>query len=217
MSISSLTKITVPLANDQSSSSQGLLMPKLQYRFRVTLENYGAGGTELTELTKQVVDVTRPNVTFEQITLDVYNSRTYLAGKHTWEPITLNLRDDVNNNVQKKTGEQLQKQFDFMEQASAASGIDYKFITKIEMLDGGNGASTPVVLEAWELYGCYLENANYNTLAYATNDPVTVTLAIRYDNAIQFGNGGVGNNVGVGAPAGTQLRDTDAVTGAGGQ
>src|SRR6056300_379983 len=215
MSISSLSKITVPLANDQSSSSQGLLMPKLQYRFRVTLENFGSGGTELVEVTKQVVDVTRPNVTFEQITLDVYNSRTYLAGKHTWEPVTLNLRDDVNNNVQKKTGEQLQKQFDFMEQASAASGNDYKFITKIELLDGGNGASTPVVLEAWELYGCYLENANYNTLAYATNDPVTVTLSIRYDNAIQFGNGGVRNNVGVGAPAGTQLRDKDQATGEG--
>lgn len=212
MSISSLSKITVPLASDQSSSSQGLLMPKLQYRFRVTLDSFGAGGTELVELTKQVVDVTRPNVSFEQITLDVYNSRTYLAGKHTWEPITLNLRDDVNNNVQRKVGEQLQKQFDFMEQSSAASGTDYKFRTIIEMLDGGNGASTPVILEKWEVYGCYLENANYNSLAYATNDPATVTLSIRYDNAIQFGNGGT-DTVGVGQPAGIQLRDTDQTTG----
>jgi len=213
MSISSLSKITVPLASDQSSSSQGLLMPKLQYRFRVTLDGFGTGGTELVELTKQVVDVTRPNVTFEQITLDVYNSRSYLAGKHTWEPITLTMRDDVNNNVQRKVGEQLQKQFDFMEQASAASGADYKFRTIIEMLDGGNGTNAPTVLEAWEVYGCYVENANYNSLAYATNDPATVTLSIRYDNAIQFGNGGIGNNEGVGDPNGVQLRDTDQVTG----
>jgi hypothetical protein len=35
MAISTLSKFTVPLANDQSSASQGLLMPKLQYRFRV--------------------------------------------------------------------------------------------------------------------------------------------------------------------------------------
>ena len=41
------------------------------------------------------------------------------AGKHTWEPTTLNLREDVNNNVQKLVGEQLQKQFDFHEQPSA--------------------------------------------------------------------------------------------------
>jgi len=163
MAISTLSKITVPLASDGSSSTQGLLMPKLQYRFRVTLENFGVS-TPSTELTKQVVDVTRPNITFEQITIDVYNSRSYLAGKHTWEPITLNLREDVNNNVQRLVGEQLQKQFDFYEQASAASGIDYKFVTRIEILDGGNGAFEPTVLETFELYGCYVENANYNQL-----------------------------------------------------
>ena len=188
MAISSLSKITVPLASDASNSTQGLLMPKLQYRFRVSLENFGVSAGEVTELTKQVADVTRPNVSFETMTIDVYNSRVYLAGKHTWEPITLNLREDVNNNVQKLVGEQLQKQFDFYEQSSAASGQDYKFVTRIEILDGGNGANVPNVLETFELYGCYCESANYNSLAYSNStDPVSVTLAIRYDNAIQKG------------------------------
>ena len=172
-------------------------MPKLQYRFRVTLENFGVAGTPTSELTKQVVDVTRPNVSFEQITVDVYNSRVFLAGKHTWEPITLNLREDVSNNVQKLVGSQLQKQFDFFEQSSAASGQDYKFVTKIEILDGGNGANAVGILETFELYGCYLESANYNTLAYSTNDPVTVALSIRYDNAIQTPQGtGIGTAIG---------------------
>ena len=192
MAISTLSKFTVPLANDQSSASQGLLMPKLQYRFRVILENFGVS-TPRSELTKQVIDVTRPNLTFDDVTLDVYNSRVYLAGKHTWEAITLNLRDDVNNSVSKLVGEQVQKQFDFFEQASAASGIDYKFTTRIEMLDGGNGASAPTVLETWELYGSYVNSVNYNTLAYATSDPVTITLSIRYDNAVQTPQGtGIG-------------------------
>ena len=192
MAISTLSKFTVPLSSDQSSASQGLLMPKLQYRFRVILENFGVS-TPRSELTKQVIDVTRPNLTFDDVTLDVYNSRVYLAGKHTWEAITLNLRDDVNNSVSKLVGEQVQKQFDFFEQASAASGIDYKFTTKIEMLDGGNGASAPTVLETWELYGSYVNSVNYNTLAYATSDPVTITLSIRYDNAVQTPNGtGIG-------------------------
>jgi len=196
MAISTLSKITVPLDSSASSSNQGLLMPKLQYRFRVSLENFGVS-TPTTELTKQVVDVTRPNVSFEDIQVDVYNSRVYLAGKHTWEPVTLNLREDVSNNVQKLVGEQLQKQFDFFEQSSAASGSDYKFVTRIEVLDGGNGINTANVLETFELYGCYLQSANYNTLAYATNDPVTVALAIRYDNAIQTPQGtGVGTAVG---------------------
>lgn len=196
MAISSLSRLTVPLDSNSSASSQGLLMPKLQYRFRVSLENFGVS-TPTTELTKQVVDVTRPNVTFEQITLDVYNSKVFLAGKHTWEPITLNLREDVSNNVQKLVGEQLQKQFDFFEQSSAASGADYKFVTRIEILDGGNGANTVNVLDTFELYGCYLESANYNQLAYATSDVVSVALSIRYDNAVQTPQGtGIGTAVG---------------------
>lgn len=196
MAISSLTKLTVPLATNDSASSQGLLMPKLQYRFRVTLENFGVS-TPTTELTKQVMDVTRPNLTFENMEVHVYNSKVNLAGKHTWNPLTLNLREDVNNNVQKLVGEQLQKQFDFMEQASAASGIDYKFLTRIEILDGGNGAFTPTVLETWECYGCYISEANYNTLNYATSEPVTIALTMQYDNAVQTPIGtGLGTTVG---------------------
>jgi hypothetical protein len=188
MAISSLSRISVPLASDASNSSQGLLMPKLQYRFRVSLENFGVSAGEVTELTKQVVDVSRPNVAFETMTIDVYNSRVYLAGKHTWEAITLNLRDDADGRVSKLVGEQLQKQFDFMEQSSAASSIDYKFVTRIEILDGGNGTAGPTVLETFELYGCYIESANYNQLAYSANEPVTVALTIKYDNAIQTGD-----------------------------
>jgi len=188
MAISTLSKFTVPLANDQSATTQGLLMPKLQYRFRVVLENFGVS-TPRSELTKQVISVTRPNLTFDDVTLDVYNSRIYMAGKHTWEAITLELRDDVNNSVSKLVGEQVQKQFDFFEQASAASGIDYKFTSRIEMLDGGNGSTAPGILETWELYGSYVQSVNYNTLAYATSDPVTITLSIRYDNAVQTPQG----------------------------
>jgi len=196
MPISSLSKITVPLASDQSAAAQGLLMPKLQYRFRVTFLNFGVSSSP-NELTKQVVDVTRPNLSFESMPIDVYNSKVYLAGKHTWSPVTINLRDDATGEVQRLVGEQLQKQFDFMEQASAVSGVDYKFRTNVEILDGGNGAFTPVVLETWELLGCFITEANYNQLAYATSEPVTITLNLQYDNAIQSPLGtGVGTNVG---------------------
>lgn len=196
MAVSSLQRMTVPLASDQSSPVQGLLMPKLKYRFRVTLENFGVSQTQ-TELTKQVVSVTRPNITFEEMTLPIYNSTMKLAGKYTWNNITLAVRDDASNAVAKLVGEQLQKQFDFLEMASAASGIDYKFLTKIEILDGGNGAATPVVLETWELYGCYLQGANYGDLNYGTSEAAQIEMTIVYDNANQTPMGtGVGTEVG---------------------
>jgi hypothetical protein len=180
MSITSLNKISV---YPSDGANTAMLMPKLKYRFRVTLLNFGASLS--TELTKQVMDVARPTVNFEEIEVPIYNSRVYLAGRHSWEAVTLNVRDDATGAVQKLVGEQLQKQFDFMEQASAASGVDYKFTTKIEILDGGNGANAPAILETFELYGCFVQNANYNDLNYTSNEPVTIALSIRYDNAVQ--------------------------------
>ena len=184
MAVASLTRFTVPVATDQSAGSQGLLMPKLQYRFRVLFENFGVS-KPTTEMTKQVMDITRPSVDFDPIDIDVYNSKVRLAGRHTWQDVTVQLRDDAAGSVSRLVGEQLQRQFDFFEQSSAASGIDYKFKLKYEVLDGGNGANEPGILETWELYGCFIQNANYNTLAYNTSDPVTISLTLRFDNALQ--------------------------------
>lgn len=193
---SSLNKFTVPLSTDQSASAQGLLMPKLKWRFRVTFENFGVSQPS-TELTKQVMNFTRPKLSFEPVEIPVYNSRVYYAGKPTWETVTCNLRDDAGGEVAKRVGEQLQKQFDFMEQSSAAAGIDYKFVTRFEVLDGGNGAYEPTVLESWEMLGCFLSNADYGDADYSSNDPMTIALTIRYDNAIQVPIGsGVGTAVG---------------------
>jgi hypothetical protein len=195
MATASLSRFTVPLSTNQSASAQGLLMPKLKFRFRVTFENFGVSQPS-TELTKQVVDFTRPKLSFDPIEIPVYNSRVYLAGKPVWEQVTCTLRDDAGGEVSKRVGEQLQKQFDFMEQSSAASGIDYKFLTRFEVLDGGNGASEPNILETWELYGCYLPNVDYGDANYATNEAMTIGLTIRYDNAIQSPIGtGVGSSI----------------------
>jgi hypothetical protein len=199
--------MTVPLASDQSSTTQGLLMPKLKYRFRVMFENFGVS-TPRTELTKQVVNIARPNLTFEEIALPIYNSTLKLAGRHAWADITCSLRDDASGAVSRLVGEQLQKQMDFLEMSSAASGIDYKFTTKVEVLDGGNGANEPVVLETWELYGCYLKAANYGDLNYGSNEAATIEMTVAYDNANQTPEG-----TGVGTSVGRTLGDV--VTGAG--
>lgn len=193
MTVASLTRFTVPLASDQSAQSQGLLMPKLKYRFRVIFENFGQDA-ERTELTKQVVSAGRPQVSFDEVTLDVYNSKIKLAGKPSWSDINVVIRDDALGSVSKMVGQQLQRQFDFFEQSSASAGISYKFTTKIEMLDGGNGVDTPQILETWELYGCYLQQVQYGEMNYSDSNPVEITLDIKYDNALQAPQG-----IGVGA------------------
>lgn len=197
MAVASLLNMTVPVASnsDQSAGNQGLLMPLLKYRFRVTFLNFGVTNPT-TELTKQVMDFTRPNINFNSIEIPVYNSRMYLQGRPEWQQVTVNLRDDANGSVRLLVGEQIQKQFDFAEQASAVSGIDYKFITQFEALDGGNGQNGPTTLETWQMYGCFLAEVNYNNFDYNSNDPATITLTIRYDNALQIPtSNGVGKTV----------------------
>lgn len=209
MATASQSLFNMTVASDNAGGNQGLLMPKLQFRFRVTFLNFGVDTVNGLQLTKQVVDCSRPQVTFPDIPLPVYNSTLYLAGKYSWSPMTVNVRDDASGTVSRAVGQQLQKQLDFVEQASAATGQDYKFQTNIEILDGGNGAVAPVVLETWELYGCFLQTANYNNLNYGTSDVVTIGLTLRYDNAIQSPLAS-----GVGAPIGRILSGA-SVTGIG--
>ena len=186
MSIATLTRFTVPLASDQSASTQGMLMPKYANRFRIMFENFGVSGST-TELTKQVADAARPKVTFADNKIEVYNSTINLTGRPTFGPIAIKLRDDVTGAVSKLIGEQNQKQFDFFEQSSAASAGDYKFTMRIEMLDGGNGANTPAVLETWECYGCFLKDTDYSALKYAGQEIIQLALTVQPDNCVQIG------------------------------
>ena len=194
MATASQSLFNMTVASDNAGGNQGLLMPKLQFRFRVNFLNFGVDAAGGLSLTKQVIDCARPNLSFTEIALPVYNSTIKLAGKHAWADINVNVRDDASGSVSKAVGQQLQKQLDFVEQASAATGQDYKFQTNIEILDGGNGALAPTVLETWELYGCYLKQADYGEMSYGTNDPVTIAMTIQFDNAAQTKGGTVGTS-----------------------
>lgn len=209
MPIGSLNRFTVPLSGTQSAATQGLLMPKLKYRFRVTLDQFGVGGTPSTELTKQVMSVSRPELTFDDITLDVYNSRVKMLGKHKWGDPKLKIRDDASGVVSKKIGEQLQKQFDFFEQSGAASGVDYKFRMRVEILDGGNGAYEPVTLESFEYLGCFIKQVTYQGGDYTSNDPMDIEMTISIDNAIQLEAPG-GAASGIGLDVGRVVRPSTA-------
>lgn len=194
MPVTSLPNFTVPGAGGEQ---QGVLMPKLKYRFRAFFTNFGdtegANAGQSFELTKQVMNITRPEVSFDPITIELYNSKTHMAGKHTWGDMTVELRDDVDGLVSSKVGRQLQKQLDFFNQSAPPDATDYKFQLGFEILDGRNGAQVGV-LEAWEIQGAFLQAANYNTMDYTSNEPATISLTVKFDNAVQTvaPGGGVG-------------------------
>jgi hypothetical protein len=181
--------------NVDGGTSGVLVQPKLAYRFRVLLNEFGSG--ENLELTSQVVSVSRPSLTHDDVVVDVYNSRIKLAGKHNWDDITLTVRDDVTGLVARAIAAQMQKQVDHANQSSVKAGGGYKFGMSIQNLDGSQPAE---VLDSWQLGGCYISNVNYGENNYATSDPLQISITIKYDNAnhnvggINALEGGAGDN-----------------------
>lgn len=172
-----LSKFGVPL----DGNNLGILHPKQKYRFRVTFQDFGDNGG-LREMTANVMTATRPKPTFEDIKLDAYNSVAWIAGKHSWEPVEIKLRDDITNSVLSSVGAQVQKQMNMYEQTSAVAGINYKFAMRIDSLDG----TTNEEIESWDLEGCFLTSVAYPEGDYASGDVSEITLTIRYDNAIEL-------------------------------
>jgi hypothetical protein len=97
-------------------------MPKLKYRFRVMFENFGVIKAN-NRINQASNDFYSPNLSFEEITLPIYNSTLKLAGKHTWADTTCEVRDDASGAIARLVGEQLQKQMDFLEMAQQALAL----------------------------------------------------------------------------------------------
>jgi hypothetical protein len=173
------SKFGVPVTG---ATGSGILMPKLKYRFRVSFLGGFGGEVESRTLTQNVQNVTRPKISYEEITIDSYNSRSYIQGKHSWEAISVTIRDDITNSVTKLVGAQVQRQFNHFQQSTPAAGNDFKFDMQIEVLDGVNAGAS----EVWFLEGCFLTNVDYSDGDYSANDPVQITMQIRYDNATHY-------------------------------
>jgi hypothetical protein len=47
-------------------------------------------------------------------------------------------------------------------------------------------------METWGMEGCFLQNVDYSDSDYSTNEPVTVTMTIRFDNAVHVAGDGDG-------------------------
>lgn len=205
-----LTKFGVP-TGPNGEGRLGILQPKLKYRFRVRTLTFGFVGAKQADLTQQVMNVTKPKLSFEEVQIDSYNSRAWIAGKHTWEMITLVVRDDITNTVSRLVGGQMQKQLNHFEQTAPTAGMNYKFSLDIDILDGGNvgsGISNLTgegVQENWKLEGCWLQNVDYDSLDYAAGaDVQIITMQVRFDNATQTGGlfpvgSSSDNNAGAGA------------------
>jgi len=187
--LTTLSNFGVPVGpNGQGPGNGGfgLLMPKLKNRFQIELTNFAdssPGSTRI--LTRQVVTCARPSLQFNSTALHSYNNIVYIPQKPEWTEIELTLRDDITNELTSAVSFQLQRQMNHYTQSAAAAGSDFKFQMYINVLDGTISEQAATSLESWYLEGCYIQQAQYDSLDYSSSDPVMITLTIRYDNATQ--------------------------------
>lgn len=163
----------------------GILMPKLKNRFRVTFSSFGTTASDSKNVSMQATNVSRPNLSFDEVALHRYNSVAYVAGKHTWEPCSITVEDDITNGASGVIAAQLEKQQRLIGASgpwlnSEAAASSYKFVTVIEMLDGNT-----TVTETWTLEGCYLASVDWGEVDYSASEASTMTLSIRFDHARQ--------------------------------
>lgn len=167
----------------------GILQPKQRFKWRATFSGIAklVPGAQSKELTRQLTNFSRPSLEFAQIEMHRYNSTAYAAGKHTWNPLSLTVEDDVTGLASYVIQGQLETQqrivgadLDGSWLNSAATGSDYKFGVTLDMLDGNEG-----VIEKWKLEGVWITSADFGDLDYSSSDAATIQLQLRFDHARQ--------------------------------
>ena len=167
----------------------GILHPKQKNRWQVTFTNLAQLVPSISsrDLTRQAIEVDRPNLSFTDVPIHRYNSTAYIVGKYEWQEMKLTIEDDITGLASAAIQGQLETQQRLIGGDlpgswlnSAATGSDYKFGTILQQLDGNEG-----VIETWNIEGCFIKSADYGSLNYETGDAVTISLSIRFDHARQ--------------------------------
>lgn len=133
-----MDKYGVPLPSGRNKT---MSQPKVKHKFRVVVYNFGTDVDEKDHVALEVNNVDRPSISFETHQLKMFGTNTSYLGRWDWKPITLTIRDAVDNKVAKSIIRQLQKQLDFQRRISAKSEqqyAGYKFRMMIETTGGAN-------------------------------------------------------------------------------
>lgn len=143
--------------------------PKRVYRWILQIEGIDAFMAKSTA---------RPNRKFEEVKIDWINSKRFIAGKHEFDPMAIELYDPIAPSAAQQVEEWVRLNF---ESVSGRSGYAdfYKRNIQLKLLD-----PLGTVVELWDLKGAWAKEVNYNELKYDGNEACWVTLGVRYDNAV---------------------------------
>lgn len=176
------------IISDMGVTGNGILQPKLRHKF--ILDFIGLSGSDGQSLKVQTITCELPKLEFEEVQLDRYNSRAWVAGKHNFQPITAVFESDVGGKVVTSLQQQVEQTQRIIGVnpvpllPSQIAGELYKFGARIQLMDGNT-----TVLEAWALEGCWFQNVDFGDLDYSVSESIKITTTIRFDHARQLVTG----------------------------
>ena len=120
----------------------------------------------------------RPTVTIEEQEIPFMNSTRFIAGRAKFETISVTLHDPIAPSGAQQVMEWVRTHF---ESVSGRAGYAdfYKRDCQLKLLD-----PVGTVVELWDLKGCFLTNAAFGDLDYGAQDPMEISLTLRFDNAV---------------------------------
>ena len=120
----------------------------------------------------------RPQITFEEVTLEHMNITRYVKGKGRWQQLQITLYDPIVPSAASAVIEWIRLHH---ESATGRDGYSdfYKKNINFQVLG-------PVgdIIEKWTLNGAFIADASFGDLDFSSSDPVEITLTLRYDYAI---------------------------------
>lgn len=123
----------------------------------------------------------RPQMTFEETVIDYINTKRYVAGKMSFNPITFTLHDPIAPSAAQEVMQWIRLCYESLT-GRMGYAVQYKKNFTLKMLD-----PVGAVVEVWEINGAWLQDTNFGDLDYASSDNVELSCTIRFDNAILQG------------------------------
>ena len=143
--------------------------PKVKHRFIMYIEGVPA---------YLIKAAARPQLTFEEIALDHINVKRYVKGKGDWQNLNITLYDAIV-----PSGAQAVMEWVRLHKESVTGRDGYSDFYKKDITINVLGPVGDKV-EEWTLKGAWIQDANFGDMAWETNEPMDITLTLRYDYAI---------------------------------
>ena len=177
--------------------NESTLQPKRNYRFKVTINGYGAEN-----VIWWAKSFKPPSYEVSETTHDYLDNKYYFPGRVTWGDCSMVLVDPVSPNAVKLTNDIL-----INSGYKVKTGTDsYETISRNGATQVGLQAVQVEVLdpkgdwiEKWVLQNAFIKSVTFSDLAYDNDELRTIDISFRYDWAVCSNDGSSEEQFGTGA------------------